>query len=86
MAKYADITTQQPFEVLRTITTSDTTVYSPAIEYFYVGVAGDVAVTDRAGNVVTLKGCLAGKIYAFRVTKIMATNTTATNIVQCAFE
>lgn len=48
---------------------------------FYVGVAGDVAVQDDQGTSVTFTGCLAGVMYPVSTQVIMATNTTATNIV-----
>jgi hypothetical protein len=51
-------------------------------EAFYVGTAGNVAVVaKRGGGAVTLVGCLAGRVYPIACSKIMATNTTGSNIV-----
>jgi len=62
------------------VTPSDTT----AVDFYglFVGGAGDVAVTMAGGGVVTLKGVAAGVLLQnLRVVRVMATNTTATNIV-----
>lgn len=47
----------------------------------YVGTTGDVAVTTHKGTVVTFKTVPAGQIIPVGVAKVMATNTTASNIV-----
>lgn len=63
------------------VTPSDSTeLYFRA---FYVGTAGNVAVTLAGGTAVTFVGCLAGVIYPVggRASQIMSTNTTASNIV-----
>lgn len=49
---------------------------------FHVGVAGDVKVDfAESGTAVVLKGCTAGTIYPYSVSRIYATDTTATDIV-----
>lgn len=42
--------------------------------------SGDVAVTLKNGDQITLQGLTAGVIYPVRVTQVNATNTTATGI------
>jgi hypothetical protein len=65
------------------VTPSDTTVLD--CEAFYVGTAGSIAVVPkRGGAAVTLTGCLAGTVYPIACAKIMATGTTASNIVALA--
>lgn len=51
--------------------------------FLYVGGAGNLAVTlaGPGNTVVTLNNVLAGAWIPLRVTKVMATNTSATNIV-----
>ena len=46
-----------------------------------VSVSGDVAVTTKAGNDVTLPALAAGIIHPFRVSRIKSTGTTATGIL-----
>jgi len=50
----------------------------------YVGVAGDINIIPADGDgttAVLIKAALAGVVYPFGVQKVLATNTTATNIV-----
>lgn len=47
----------------------------------YVGGAGDVAMTDSEGELVTFVGLAAGVIHPLSPYKIYSTGTTATNIV-----
>jgi hypothetical protein len=61
------------------VTTSDTA--ANAFVGLYVGVAGDVAVKGASGTAVTFKNCPAGLIIPMATTLVMATNTTATNIL-----
>ena len=91
MARNTSAIPEQAYSKAVAIVPSDATVYANydaagatglAIpDAFYVGVAGNVAITDMGGNVTTLVGCLAGVRYPIRATKFMATNTTATNLV-----
>ena len=76
MAQYDD-----PADRLVAVTPSDATDLTGARALF-VGGAGNLAlmaVGDTAA--VTLTGVLAGSIIPVRVSRVMSTNTTATNIV-----
>ena len=71
----------QPYDNGVAVTPSDSTTFDPVLDGFLVGVAGNVAVLFKgASAAVTLTGLLAGVIYPIRVSKIMATNTTATTM------
>jgi hypothetical protein len=48
---------------------------------FYVGVSGNVQITDAAGNVTVLQNCQQGTIYPIAFTQIWNSNTSATGIV-----
>jgi len=61
------------------VTPSDTTVLYTT-RALYVGSAGNVAVADLNGN-VTYSNVGAGSILPIQVTKVLATGTTAANIV-----
>lgn len=61
------------------ITPSDSAVLD--LNGVYVGGAGNLAVTLLDGSVITLTAIIVGTIYPLRVTKVMLTGTTATNIV-----
>jgi hypothetical protein len=69
-----------PFNKVQNITKSDSTVYDPPLDAIFVGGAGNVALVDLAGNTVTITGVIAGQILPIGASKIMSTNTTATNI------
>ena len=69
-----------PCDNAAVVTPSDTTAL-PQIQQIFVGGAGNVAVTTVGGQVLTFTGVLAGTVLPVRCTKIMATNTTATNMV-----
>lgn len=62
------------------VTVSDSTTYAPS-RAVWVGGAGNLAVVFNDQNsAVTLTGVAAGTLLPISVTKIMSTNTTATNI------
>lgn len=61
------------------VTPNDATVQ--AAESLYVGGAGDVAVETEAGNAVTFKDVTAGAVLPIRVNRVLATGTTATEIL-----
>jgi hypothetical protein len=63
------------------ITPSDSLALVDATRAIYVGGAGALRVTMVSGAVVTLAVVQAGQIYPLRVTKVMATGTTATGLV-----
>ena len=47
---------------------------------FMVSGAGDVAVTLKSGDAITLPGLMAGVVYPFRISKVRDSGTTATGI------
>lgn len=47
----------------------------------YIGTTGDVAVKNPLGTVVTFVGVLAGTVLPIQGTIVMATGTSATNII-----
>jgi hypothetical protein len=61
------------------VTPSDSTTI-PVTRSLYIGVAGDLAVVMADGQSVTFNEVAAG-IFPIQVTKVMATNTLATDIV-----
>jgi len=64
------------------ITPSDSVALSKVVKALYVGGAGNVAVkTGGSSTAVTFSGVPAGAILPVRAAFVMATNTTATNIV-----
>ena len=71
---------QEQFDDAQGVTPSDTTELK-YVRGLYIGGAGNVAVTTDSGNVVTFSSVTAGTILKIGVKKVMATNTTATNIV-----
>jgi hypothetical protein len=64
------------------ITPSDTVDLTKRPRGIWVGVAGDVAVRAKDNStVVVFKNCPAGSTLPARTNRVMATNTTATNLV-----
>lgn len=63
------------------VTPSDTLSITPVPRALWVGVSGDLSVEFIDGTSVTLSGASAGVPLALQVSKVMATGTTATNIV-----
>jgi hypothetical protein len=62
------------------VTPSDTVnLVSPSV--IYVGVFGNVRVTTATGDVVTFLNVPTGSIIPVQVLRVMATSTTATNMV-----
>lgn len=81
---YYDSDSTCPAHGAKAVTKSDSTVL-PTTRGLYIGTTGDVAVTmadDTAGaaTVVTFVAVPVG-ILPIQVTKVMSTNTTASNIV-----
>ncbi|SCM80005.1 conserved hypothetical protein [uncultured Pleomorphomonas sp.] len=62
-----------------TVTPDDDTDLAVASRALYVGTAGDLAITTVGGSTVTLKQ-VSGWV-PVRVARVLATGTTATNIV-----
>jgi hypothetical protein len=67
------------------ITPSDTVPMTTPCGLIYVGVTGDIAlIGNAADSAVTFKSVPAGWFkLPFAVSQVMATNTTATNLVGC---
>ncbi len=66
------------------VTPSDTALLSDATHGLYVGGTGDVTVIfaeDATNTPVTFKAVPVGAVLPVSVIRVMATNTTATNIV-----
>lgn len=61
------------------VTTSDTTEQN--YSGLYIGVTGDVTVKMASGTTETFKNAQEGTILPIVTTKVMATGTTATNIL-----
>jgi len=75
MAVYDDPTLH-----MAAITPHATTVI-PRTTGIYVGGVGDVEVVTADGDTVIFVGCPVGLILPIRVTRVLAANTTATNLV-----
>lgn len=73
-----------PGTEIRAITPSDTTDLTGCRGFFYTGSTANVAVRTihgaSASAAVTITSCPAGVILPIQVTRIMSTNTTATQI------
>ena len=61
------------------ITTSDTA--ANIWSYIYVGGAGNLALVTEGGDSITLTALPVGSWVWVRTSKVMSTNTTATNLV-----
>jgi hypothetical protein len=61
------------------ITPSDSTIVN--VDAIYVGTTGNVAVTTLKGTVITFTSVPAGAVLPIKSTKIMSTNTTASNLI-----
>lgn len=61
--------------------TPGTSVLAEVVRGIYVGGDGDVEVTNRAGETVVFVGAVAGSILPVVCTHVLATNTTATNLI-----
>ncbi len=73
-----------PFATGAAVTPSDTVQLSDDTHALYIGGAGDVAVIfaeDATLTPVTLKAVPVGTVLPVSVIQVMATGTTATNIV-----
>jgi hypothetical protein len=63
------------------VTPSDSTLLSETTRGLYVGTTGNIAALMLSGASVTFSSVPAGAVLPVRLTKIMATGTTASNIV-----
>jgi hypothetical protein len=64
-----------------TYTNVDGAVENRSCKAILVGGAGDIACKNDAGTTVVLTGLVAGGIYPISTNQILATNTTATDLV-----
>jgi hypothetical protein len=81
MAALGPFCREEPFRAGVALTPSDSTVYTPPLDALFVGGAGNLALTGVDGASYTLNGALAGTLYNISASKVLATGTTATNIV-----
>ena len=63
------------------ITPNDGADLPKPIQGLYVGVAGIVYGIGMDGSTTILTGCLAGTVYPLAMRRILASGTTATNLV-----
>lgn len=69
----------KPADDFEAVTPSDTQgVYYRGI---YIGVSGDVVLVNKRGVAVTFKNAQAGSVIPASPHRVMATNTTATDLV-----
>ena len=68
-----------PAKFGQAVTPSDSTVLTPT-RALYVGVTGDVTALMMNGETITFKAAAVG-ILPIQVTKVLATGTTAANII-----
>jgi hypothetical protein len=66
-----------PAESHQAIVPSDSTPVDPRPRALYVQTAGDLALEDRSGTVLTY-AVQAGQVLPFRASRVRATGTTAT--------
>ena len=70
-----------PFTDAVAVTPNDSTDIARISRGLYIGGSGDVAVITKDGTTTTLVNALAGTYLPIRVSRVLATGTTATNIV-----
>lgn len=63
------------------VTPSDTALLSTPTRALYVGQGGDVSVEMLGGETLTFRNLQGGVFYPLRVVKVLATGTTAADIV-----
>ncbi|MBX5206701.1 hypothetical protein [Rhizobium sp. NZLR11] len=63
------------------VTPNDSTDLGFTSRALFVGGAGNIAVTMAGGQSLTFTGVVAGAVLPIRVSRILVTGTTATNIV-----
>lgn len=63
------------------ITPSDSTNLTNMAKSLYIGGAGNVSLITAKGTTVSFVGLPAGSLIPVQVSRVMATGTTATNIV-----
>lgn len=63
------------------VTPSDATPLAETTRALFIGQAGNVAVTFASGASATFAGLAAGTILPVRVTSVLATGTTASDLI-----
>ncbi len=63
------------------ITPNDTQMLSQVTRGLYLGTGGDVALMLAGGDTLTFKNLAGGIIHPLRVAKVLATGTTAQDII-----
>jgi hypothetical protein len=63
------------------ITPNDAQTLNHVTRGLYVGQGGDVTVRMLSGEVTTLANAQSGVLYPLRITQVLATGTTATNLL-----
>ena len=76
-----DIASMTPAQHAAAVTTSDETDLTETTRALYVGGEGNISVEMEGGETVTFTGVPAGMLLPVCVTRVNATDTTATNIV-----
>lgn len=72
---------EAPASGVASVTPSDTAYVEPMARAIYIGGDGNVAIECPDGTTATLSGVLAGSIIPVQCVRVLATGTTATNIV-----
>lgn len=72
---------ESPGEGILEVTPDDATDLGQVSRALYVGASGDIAVRMKDGSTGTLVGVSAGMILPLRVTRVLATGTTASSII-----
>lgn len=70
-----------PADSAAAVTPHDTNELTAVTRGIYVGGDGNLAVVTKGGQTVTFTGVVAGSVIPVRAKKVLATGTTATNIV-----
>lgn len=70
-----------PAAAAETITPSDTEELAYTTRALFVGQDGDVSVTFKSGDTVLLRNLQGGVVYPLRLTAVLASGTTATDLV-----
>ena len=72
---------ESPGEGLLTVTPDDGADLTQVSRALYIGGAGDLAVQMKDGSSGTFVGVYSGQLLPVRAARVLATGTTATNIV-----
>ena len=63
------------------VTPSDTADLTVSVRALYIGTTGDLAIYNGQGTAVVFKNLPAGSFVPLNTTRVMATNTTASDII-----